>query len=142
MESILSLFFISLLAATLFPAGSEVLIVALAANGENVWTLWLVATSGNTLGSVINYFLGHYLLHFQNRKWFPVKPHQLEKSQHWFQKYGVWSLLFAWLPIIGDPLTLVAGIMRVKFWIFLLLTMMGKGVRYALLLGVFQIFVG
>ncbi|MBF6058869.1 MULTISPECIES: YqaA family protein [Thiomicrorhabdus] len=140
MDALISLFFVSLLAATLFPAGSEILLLGLAANGENVWALWMVATLGNTLGSVVNYLLGRYLLHFQDKRWFPIKAHQLHKSQNWFQKYGIWSLLFAWLPIVGDPLTLIAGIMRVKFWLFALLTLIGKGVRYAVLLGLFQIF--
>ena len=83
----------------------------------------------------MNWALGRYLLHFSDRRWFPFKPDSLGLAQRWFQRYGVWSLLFAWLPIGGDALTFIAGVMRVRFPIFLLLTAVGKSTRYALLLG-------
>jgi membrane protein YqaA with SNARE-associated domain len=135
MDAYLSLFALSFLAATLFPAGSEVLLVSLAAAGKDPFMLWVWATAGNSLGSMVNYGLGRYLLHFQDRRWFPVKPEALAKTQHWFQRYGTWSLLLAWAPIFGDALTLVAGVMRVKFVWFVVLVVTGKGVRYAILLG-------
>ncbi|MGC9387186.1 MAG: YqaA family protein [Hydrogenovibrio sp.] len=136
MDAYLSLFALSFLAATLFPAGSEVLLVGLAAAGNDPFTLWLWATAGNSLGSMVNYALGRYLLHFQDRRWFPIKPAALAKTQRWFQRYGTWSLLLAWAPIFGDALTLVAGIMRVRFIWFVLLVVTGKGLRYAMLLGI------
>jgi membrane protein YqaA with SNARE-associated domain len=98
--------------------------------GEPAGLLLAVAAVGNTLGSVVNWLLGRYLLHFQHRKWFYFKPAQIEKMQAWFQRYGVWSLLLAWMPIGGDPLTLVAGIMRVNLWLFIVLVGIGKTLRY------------
>lgn len=135
MEAYLSLFLLSFLAATFLPGGSEVLLLALAAEGGSLFYLWLFATLGNSLGSVVNYYLGRYLLHYQDRRWFPINPSSLAKGQRWFRRYGLWSLLFAWLPIVGDPLTFVAGLMRVHFGWFLILVTLGKATRYALLLG-------
>ena len=99
---------------------------------------WAWASAGNTLGSAVNWVLGRYLLHFQDRRWFPFKAKTLEVSQRWFQKYGVWSLLMAWLPVGGDALTFIAGVMRVRFVIFFALTAVGKSTRYAILLGIMQ----
>ncbi len=98
--------------------------------GEPAGLLLAVAAVGNTLGSVVNWVLGRYLLHFQHKKWFYFKPEQIEKMQAWFQRYGVWSLLLAWMPVGGDPLTLVAGIMRVNLWLFIVLVGIGKTLRY------------
>jgi membrane protein YqaA with SNARE-associated domain len=117
-------------AATIFPFYSEVLLVTLLTQGKSTWLIWLFATVGNTLGAVVNWILGHYLLHYQTRTWFPFKLTELSRAQRWFQRYGVWSLLFAWLPVVGDALTFIAGIMRVNFFLFLILTAIGKGLRY------------
>ncbi|MEM8563021.1 MAG: YqaA family protein [Pseudomonadota bacterium] len=135
MEAYLGLFASAFLAATLVPAYSELVLVSLVNAGYNPLALWAWASIGNTLGSAVNWALGRYLLSYQDRKWFPFKPGNLGAAQRWFQKYGVWSLLFAWLPIGGDALTFVAGIMRVQFGIFLLLTAIGKATRYAVLMG-------
>ena len=139
MEAYLGLFFSAFLAATLIPAYSELVLVGLVAAGYDPAALWLWASVGNTLGSAVNWLLGRYLLHFQDRKWFPFKPASLGMSQRWFQKYGVWSLLLAWMPVGGDALTFIAGIMRVKFSIFIVLTAIGKATRYAILLGLLQL---
>ena len=88
----------------------------------------------------MNWALGRYLLHFKERRWFPFKDNNLQLAQKWFQKFGVWSLLLAWLPIGGDALTFIAGMMRVRFSLFLLLTAIGKATRYAVLLGALQVF--
>ncbi|CUA87278.1 YqaA family protein [Pseudidiomarina woesei] len=138
----LSLFFAALLSATLLPGSSEVLLVALKLDGHQGVSLWLVATLGNTLGSCVNYALGRYALHWQHKRWFPVTPKQLNKGQQWFAKYGKWSLFLAWMPIIGDPITLFAGIMRLRFAVFLVLTAIGKAARYAILLGLLDVTVG
>ncbi|HSC68233.1 MAG TPA: YqaA family protein [Cellvibrio sp.] len=131
----LSLFFTALIAATLFPLSSEALLVALLYQDYSVWLLWLAATSGNSLGSCINWYLGKQCLHWQDKKWFPFKPAQLARAQLQFQRYGLWTLLFAWVPVIGDPLTFIAGMMRIRWWKFLLLVVLGKGLRYALVIG-------
>ena len=105
----LLLFTSALLAATLIPAQSEAVLVGLLLNGQGAfWLLIAVATLGNTLGSVINWWLGRYLEHFQDKRWFPVKAASLARAQQWFQHYGWGVLLLSWLPIIGDPLTVVA----------------------------------
>jgi len=129
-----SLFASGFIAATLLPASSEVLLLALAQQGYAPLGLWLAATCGNTLGSCVNWYLGKEVLRFSDKRWFPVSPTQLAKAQQHFKRYGSWSLLLAWLPIVGDPLTLVAGTLRVRFGLFLLLVSLSKGARYALLL--------
>lgn len=131
----LGLFLSALLSATLLPGSSEILLLGLSQQDLNQGLLWLWATLGNTLGSVVNWVLGRYFLHFQQRRWFPVSGQALHRAQHWFQRYGLWSLLLSWAPIIGDPLTLLAGVMKVKLSVFLLLVLFSKGLRYALLLG-------
>ncbi len=140
MEAYLGLFFSAFLAATVVPAYSEILFAGLAAAGHDPLALWAWASAGNTLGSAVNWLLGRYLLHFQDRRWFPFKPDSLGMAQRWFQKFGFWSLLLAWMPIGGDALTFIAGIMRVRFDLFLLLTFIGKATRYAILLGVLEVF--
>jgi len=136
MDSYLGLFVVAFLAATLIPAYSEILLASMAASGHDPGLLLLFAASGNTLGSAVNWWLGRFLLHYQDRRWFPFKKDKLGFAQRWFQKYGVWSLLMAWAPIGGDALTFIAGIMRVPFLIFFALTGIGKTIRYILVLGV------
>jgi len=130
MISYLLLFGSSFLAATLLPFYSEVLLYALLREGGDPLILVLVATLGNTLGAVVNWVLGLYLLHFQDRRWFYFSREQIEKAQRWYQRYGFWSLLLAWLPVGGDALTLIGGVMKVRLWLFLLLVGTGKGLRY------------
>jgi membrane protein YqaA with SNARE-associated domain len=122
------------LAATLLPFYSEIVLVSLLIEGKDPMLLWIAATLGNTLGAAVNWLLGRFLLHYQDRSWFPVKRQQLVRAQAWFQRYGVWSLLFAWLPVGGDALTFIAGIMRVRFGLFFLLTAAGKGARYGVII--------
>ena len=133
-----TLFTVAFLAATILPAGSEALLLALANQGHALWGLWAVATLGNSLGALVNYWIGRALLHFQDRKWFPINAQQRQRSQAWFQRYGVGALLFAWLPIIGDPLTVIAGMMRVQVGLFVVLVTLGKALRYGFLLGLLQ----
>ena len=127
----LSLFIISFLAATLLPMSSELTLAGLlSTNTYNSFALLGTASLGNVLGSVFNWLLGFYFLKHINKKWFPFKQNQITSTSKWFQKFGIWSLLFAWVPIIGDPLTFVAGILRVKFFSFLILVAVGKISRY------------
>lgn len=134
MLSYFILFASSFLAATVLPFYSEVILFSMLRQGDPAWLLLLLATSGNTLGSVVNFYLGWYLLKFKDKKWFYFKDSQIKRSQIWFQKYGVWSLLFAWLPLGGDVLTLIAGIMRVNLWLFILLVGLGKFFRYVVVM--------
>jgi membrane protein YqaA with SNARE-associated domain len=128
------LFVLALLAATLLPMQSEAGLVALLlTDSYSIPGLLLAAIAGNTLGSCINWWLGRSLNRFQSRRWFPVSPAQLLRAQHWYQRYGRWSLLLSWLPIVGDPLTLVAGVMREPLGRFVLLVLLAKSARYLLL---------
>jgi membrane protein YqaA with SNARE-associated domain len=127
----LTLFLSAFISATLLPSSSEVIMVGMITQSQvNLWLLWLVATLGNVLGSCVNYWLGTQVLRFKHKKWFPVSEQGLEKAQNQFNKYGVYSLLFAWLPVVGDPLTVIGGIFKVRFSVFLLLVTLGKGARY------------
>jgi len=139
MDAYTALFTSAFLAATLLPAYSEVLFVGLLGAGYDPFWLWASASLGNTLGAAVNWALGRYLLHFEDRRWFPFKRDRLGVAQRWFQRYGVWSLLMAWLPVGGDALTFIAGMMRVHFLLFFLLTAIGKSARYAMLMGVFDL---
>ena len=130
----LSLFTISFLAATILPFSSELTLAGLIAtsNYDNL-ILLIVASFGNVLGSVVNWALGLYSRNLTTKKWFPFKETQIERSSQWFKKFGKWSLLFAWVPIIGDPLTLAAGLLRVKFIEFIILVSIGKVGRYIII---------
>ena len=132
MASYAALALSAFLAATLLPMSSEVVLAGLiAARAHPPWALFTVALVANTAGSAFNWWLGRFLLHFQDRRWFPVSKPALEHAHDGFQRWGVWSLLFAWLPFIGDPLTVAAGVLRVDFRLFLLLVGIGKAARYA-----------
>ena len=127
----LSLFIISFLAATILPFSSELTLAGLIAtsNYDNL-SLLIVASFGNILGSVVNWVLGFYSRNLTIKKWFLIENKKIENASKWFIKFGKFSLLFAWVPVIGDPLTLVAGLFRVKFTEFLILVTIGKVSRY------------
>jgi len=133
MISYLLLFGSAFLAATILPFYSELFLVAMLREGGDPILLVTVASLGNTLGAVVNWLLGLYLLRFQDRRWFYFSKQQIDSAQVWFRRYGFWSLLFAWIPIGGYALTLIAGILRVRLWLFLLLVATGKTLRYAAL---------
>jgi membrane protein YqaA with SNARE-associated domain len=138
MIDLTTLFISSFLAATIFPAGSEIILVALNISGNHDKLLLLaIATTGNVLGALVNWFIGYYLIKFKDRKWFPLKKKQLKKYSDIYQKWGVWSLLLAWLPFIGDPLTVIAGIFKTNIWLFLLLVTIGKFTRYLFIISIF-----
>ena len=133
--SYFQLFIISFLAATILPLSSElVLSTMLLTNSFDKYLLLVVASFGNILGSSVNWYLGKKILIFKDKKWFPANERQIAKGEIYFKKYGIWSLLLAWVPIIGDPLTVVAGILRVKFFTFLLLVSISKISRYIFLI--------
>ena len=126
---------ISFLAATILPFSSEVVLTTMyLSNSFEPYFLLIFASIGNIMGSITNWYLGKKITLFQSRKWFPVTPDQLERSRKYFQKYGLWSLLLAWVPIIGDPLTLLAGVLKVRFGIFFVLVSISKISRYVFIL--------
>lgn len=127
--SYFSLFLTSFASATLLPGGSEALFLYLLSEHLNPILLLIVATLGNTLGSFVNFLLGKYATDFALSKGYMKEKH-LIKASSLFEKYGAWSLLFSWLPIIGDPLTFVAGIVRYSWWKFLIIVGFAKFARY------------
>lgn len=133
------MFLAAFAAATLIPAQSEAVLVALilAAN-QPVWVLLLVATVGNVLGSAVNWCMGRFLIRFADRSWFPFSRTQMDKAAAWYARWGHWSLLASWVPVIGDPLTLVAGVLREPFWRFVLIVTLAKGGRYLVLVWITQ----
>ena len=135
----LSLFAISFLAATILPFSSEITLAGLIAtsNYDNLLLL-IFASFGNVLGSVVNWALGFYSRNLTTKKWFLFNKTQIERSSKWFNRFGRWTLLFAWVPFIGDPLTLAAGLLRVKFLEFLILVMIGKISRYIVIFYLFS----
>ena len=133
----LGLFSSALIASTLFPAQSELVLAGLLIAGKQpAWLLIVVATVGNVLGSAINWWLGRYLEPFRDRRWFPFKPQALERATGWYHRYGRWSLLLSWMPIIGDPLTLVAGVLREPLPTFIAIVTLAKLGRYLVLAAV------
>jgi membrane protein YqaA with SNARE-associated domain len=125
------LFGAAFLSATVFPFQSEVILFSmLMAEHYQIVLLVLVASLGNILGSCVNWYLGRFIAHFENRRWFPLSKDKVAKAEGWYHRYGRWSLLLSWVPIIGDPLTIVAGVLREPFAVFLALVTIAKTARY------------
>ncbi|MGX9761283.1 YqaA family protein [Pseudomonas shahriarae] len=137
LTSYIGLFVAAFGAATLLPMQSEAVLVGMLLSDRYVVsTLLAVATVGNVLGSALNWLLGRSVERFRHKRWFPVSESKLEKAQQSYLRYGRWSLLLSWVPIVGDPLTVVAGVMREPLWSFLLIVTLAKGVRYLALTAV------
>ncbi|MHA3062708.1 YqaA family protein [Acinetobacter sp. ANC 4641] len=118
-------------AATLLPLQSEAVLMTLLMQGHHDPVLLLfVASVGNVLGSCVNWWLGLKIEYFKHKKWFPVSESRLEQAQKMYHQYGFYSLLLSWTPIIGDPITLIAGLMQEKFWRFLGIVTIAKAGRY------------
>ena len=126
----LGLFSASFLAATILPLSSEVVLCFLLLNDFNPALSVTVATFGNVLGAFTNYIIGFYGSMVVVRKVLKISEDEFIKTQYRFNKYGVTSLFFAWVPVIGDPLTVVAGILRINILLFFILVTSGKLIRY------------
>lgn len=121
-------------AATILPMQSEAVLVGLViADAQPVSALVAVATLGNVLGSVVNWILGRQVDRFRGRRWFPASNDALERAKAWYGRWGRWSLLLSWAPVIGDPLTLIAGVLKEPLWSFLILVTIAKLGRYVAL---------
>ena len=142
MWELAGLFWAAFLSATILPGSSEAVLLGLIAlGGWSLAALIAVATVGNTLGSVVNWWFGLTVERWRGHPRFPVKPDEFERYRDWYRRWGVWSLLLAWVPVVGDPLTVMAGVMRTPLWIFLLVTGIGKLARYLAIAGVLKVFV-
>ncbi|MEE3925485.1 YqaA family protein [Pseudomonas viridiflava] len=131
LSSYFGLFMAALGAATLLPMQSETVLAGmLLSQAYPAVVLLSVATAGNVLGSILNWLLGRSIIRLRHKRWFPASEAQLEKAQRFYLKYGYWSLLLSWVPLIGDPLTLIAGVLREPLWRFVLIVTVAKGVRY------------
>ena len=129
--SYLGLFIAAFGAASLLPMQSEAVLVGMLLSDQySAATLQAIATLGNVLGSVLNWVLGRSVERLRHKRWFPVSDAKLSKAQRFYLRYGRWSLLLSWVPIIGDPLTMIAGVMREPLWSFLLIVTLAKGARY------------
>jgi membrane protein YqaA with SNARE-associated domain len=136
MMEYISLFFAAFLAATLLPAQSELALAGLLVLGDQpAWALIAVATAGNVLGSCTNWLIGRFCMRFQDKGWFPVKEASLDRAAKWYRRYGRWSLLASWAPVIGDPLTVLAGILREPFASFCRIVLVAKLGRYLVVAG-------
>lgn len=127
------LFAAAFVAATLLPMQSEAALVALLLAGHPAWALVLVASVGNVLGSLVNWGLGRGIERYRDRRWFPVRPAALARAQRWYARTGRWSLLLSWLPVVGDALPLVAGVMREPLRVVVPLVVLAKTGRYVVL---------
>lgn len=128
------LFGVAFVAATILPAQSEAALVGLLVTGMHSPVLLVaVASLGNVLGAVVNWMLGRGAVRFSDRRWFPVKPAALDRAMGWYHRWGRFSLLFSWAPLVGDALTVAAGVLREPLWSFLVLVSIAKTLRYVLL---------
>ncbi len=127
------LFLSALISSTLMPGGSEALLLYRLHEGGAPVALVLTATAGNVLGSLMTYAMGRLGNAALHRRWLRMDEAAVARAERWFSRYGQPALLFAWLPFVGDPLCLVAGLLRSPLWLFVLLVSLGKAARYALL---------
>ncbi|TNF45349.1 MAG: DedA family protein [Epsilonproteobacteria bacterium] len=129
----ITLFTVAFLSATLLPMGSEALLIYDISQGHALILLWSVASVGNTLGSILNYWLG-----LKGEAYLEEKGHlsakKMEKARGFFDKYGGWTLLLSWVPIIGDPLTFIAGVLKYRFWWFVGIVAVAKATRYGVVI--------
>ncbi len=134
----LGLFISSFLAATILPFSSEIVLAGLLLKGWNPYYLVFIATLGNVLGSLTNYALGKWGGTIIVKRFLKVSDKELQRSSNVFNKYGVFSLLFAWVPVIGDPITIISGIAKTNIFLFSFLVSIGKLARYILVAGIFS----
>lgn len=136
------LFIISVLAASILPLSSEVFVLAMPLLGYNVWVVGIVATVGNYVGALTNYYIGRKGSNVILGRFFKLDPLQVARAERWFGRWGAPALLMSWAPIVGDPLCAVAGMLHMGFGKFSVWTIIGKGARYVVLLGAWHLLVG
>ena len=129
----ITLFTVAFISATLLPMGSEALLLYDISQGHMVWLLWLVASVGNSLGSMVNYWLGLKGEAYLEKKGY-LSQKKMDKARRSFDRYGGWTLLLSWVPIIGDPLTFIAGVLKYRFWWFVAIVSVAKATRYGVII--------
>ena len=129
----ITLFTVAFISATLLPMGSEALLLYDISQGHMVWLLWLVASVGNSLGSMVNYWLGLKGEAYLEKKGY-LSQKKMDKARRSFDRYGGWTLLLSWVPIIGDPLTFIAGVLKYRFWWFVAIVAVAKATRYGVII--------
>jgi len=132
----IGMFVSAFLAATILPLSSELVLTTLALRGESLLLLLVVASVGNIMGSIVNYLLGFHYGEYVAKKILRISDATFFRAERTYKKWGKWSLLLAWVPIIGDPLTLLAGTLRTRFWFFFSVVGISKTARYAVLLSI------
>lgn len=141
LASLFFLFTISFLAATLLPLSSELAFFAFLKGDLPPILILIAATLGNTLGAIANWLLGFLTaekIPIEKISWFKLKVGEIKRAQKWFRRFGKWSLLISWLPLVGDALTFVAGLTRIPLLQFTVLAGTGKASRYVFLMYVFN----
>jgi len=132
----LYLFINSFISATLFPLGSEALLLYYLSENFNYIYLLAIASIGNTFGSILNYWFGlkgeQYLL---SKKM--IKEKNIKKYKKYFDKYGAYTLLLSWMPIVGDGFTLIAGSLKYDIKRFIILVFISKFSRYSFIIFLF-----
>lgn len=131
------LFLSALLSATLLPGSSEALLALRLEQGGPGVLLVGSATLGNLVGSLLTYAMGRAGNPILHARWLRIERHDVARAERWFARWGLPSLLLAWLPIVGDPLCLLAGLLRVRLLPFIVLVGLGKLGRYALIAHLF-----
>ena len=134
-------FLVSFIASTLVPFSNEVVVAAMPALGYDIWLTAVWATAGGYLGSLVNYFVGQRGTDFIFSRWISIKPERWEQAEKIFNRWGNWALFFVWLPVVGDPLALVAGAFNIDWRLFSFWVISGKFLRFIVLLGIVNWFV-
>ncbi len=133
-HGLLGMFLSAFLAGSIFPLASEVVLAALVAAGLSPLQLLLVATLGNTLGSALNYGIGALGSEERIERWLRMKPEELERGRRWVRRFGFWAGLLAWLPVVGELITVALGFLRTSFPLTMLTVFVGKLIRYAVII--------
>jgi membrane protein YqaA with SNARE-associated domain len=134
-------FLVSFIASTLIPFSNEVVVAAMPALGYDIWLTAIWATAGGYLGSLVNYFVGKKGSNFIFSRWIKIKPERWQQAERILQRWGNWALFFIWLPIIGDPLAVVAGAFNIDWRLFTFWVITGKFLRFIVLLGLVTQFI-
>lgn len=141
MHILTGLFLSAFTSATLLPGSSEAVLAGiLASKSATIGVAVLVAAVGNTLGACVNWVIGRFFAHYRGSRWFPVNNENFDQYTTWYKKWGMWSLLASWVPVIGDPLTVLAGVARTPILLFTVIVFVAKLVRYMVVAGVIGLF--